>query len=98
MENMTTLRLIEQLKFERDLAVSQLQSLGLQLGQKTDHVKEVIAKQEPKPPKIGWALVLHDVKQIDCRCPACGESVWKKQKHCDECGQRIDWSGVDEEV
>lgn len=28
----------------------------------------------------------------EIRCPSCGWAIGEKQKHCDGCGQRIDWS------
>lgn len=37
---------IEQIRWERDVAVSQLEELGLSLGQKVDHVKDEEAEDE----------------------------------------------------
>lgn len=28
----------------------------------------------------------------EIRCPSCGWAIGEKQKYCDGCGQRIDWS------
>ena len=90
MENMTAQQLIKKLTEERDIAIGQLQSLGLQLGQKTDKVKAAIAKQEPMKLKRGLDLVLDDGVEVYRYCPICDSYILKGQKYCDECGQRID--------
>lgn len=36
----------DQVKFERDIAVSQLHSIGLSLGEKTDHIVEILSRFE----------------------------------------------------
>lgn len=59
-------------------------------------VQEAIKKQEPMKPVVRWDIILHDVAPIDFSCPACDSGVWRFQKHCEECGQKLDWSGVDE--
>lgn len=61
-----------------------------------------LEKQIPKKPKS----YLVNIKHIDFLCPNCKKKIiskvdgkWvagKKQKHCDECGQALDWSEVDE--
>lgn len=35
---------IDQIRLERDIAIEQLNELGLELGEKVDHVKEIIEK------------------------------------------------------
>lgn len=40
----SSLGAIEQFRWERDVAISQLEELGLSLGQKVDHIKELIEK------------------------------------------------------
>ena len=79
---------LEQIRWESDVAIEQLHELGLSLGQKVDHVKELIDKDKLKP------LVNYDNggnKCISKRCPNCFEMIgcncWK---FCPECGQRID--------
>ena len=78
---------IEQIRWERDVAISQLEELGLGLGQKVDHVKELIDKNKSK------SLVNYDNcgnKCISMRCPNCFEMVGSNcWKYCPECGQRI---------
>lgn len=37
---------IEQFRWERDVAISQLEELGLNLGQKVDHVRSLIDKEK----------------------------------------------------
>lgn len=26
------------------------------------------------------------------KCPSCGNEIYENQKHCDNCGQALDWS------
>lgn len=26
------------------------------------------------------------------KCPSCGNEIYENQKHCDDCGQALDWS------
>lgn len=61
-------------------------------------IHEVLEKQIPKKPKN----YLVNMKHIDFLCPNCKKKIiskiygeWvagKKQQHCDECGQALDWS------
>lgn len=90
--SISALGAIEQYKWERDIAVDQLKELGLELGQKIDHVRQAIDKQkglELKP--------ILDETFGDCTyaCPTCGNPYMvnpfnnKCFKHCPECGQKI---------
>lgn len=86
---------IEQVRWERDVAVSQLNELGLSLGQKVDHVKELIDKNteneaidKSKNP-TDWH-VMH--------CPTCDRIFWNsgqfmhyEPKYCEKCGQKMLW-------
>ena len=68
---------IDQTRWERDIAISQLEELGLGFGEKTDKVKEAIEKQIPK-------------KAINGECPVCGELVERWDwKYCVKCGQAL---------
>lgn len=61
-------------------------------------IKKAIEKQIPKKPKN----YLVNMKHIDFLCPNCKKKIiskvdgeWvagKKQQHCDNCGQALDWS------
>ena len=46
-EAFMALACLGQYMWERDVAISQLEELGLSLGQKVDHVKEAIDKATP---------------------------------------------------
>lgn len=86
---------LEQVRWERDVAVSQLNELGLSLGQKVDHVKELIDKNteneaidKSKNP-TDWH-VMH--------CPTCDRIFWNsgqfmhyEPKYCEKCGQKMLW-------
>ena len=43
-----SMNLLEQYRWERDIAIEQLESIGLSLGEKTDVVKDAIEKQKMK--------------------------------------------------
>ena len=83
---------IEQYKWERDIAVEQLRELGLEFGQKTDHVKEVIKKQEPLELKAIQDETFGDFTLV---CPRCENPYMfnpytrKIYECCHKCGQRI---------
>ena len=89
MKNMTAEQLIKKLVKERDIAIGQLQSLGLQLGQSTDKIKSALDKQEPKKLNRGLDLVLDEVVEVYRYCPICNNYISKGQKYCDKCGQAI---------
>ena len=75
---------------ERDVAISQLEELGLSLGQKVDHVKEAINKQVTKD-IIAEKYFYGD----NYYCPYCKKYLGadhnnlKDVKYCDKCGQKI---------
>lgn len=82
----------EQIKWERDIALSQLEEIGLGLGEKTDRVREALGKQTPKKPQM------RHIKSFDGYndgwCPCCGSYVQESEydkKYCQECGQALDW-------
>ena len=85
--------LYEQVKWERDVAISQLEDIGCGLGRKMDDIKEAKEKQIPKKP-IEKEIVFEDedVGTI-CVCPVCvGEiGLFEGQPYCEFCGQKIDW-------
>ena len=85
--------LVEQYKWERDIALEQLKDIGCVLGQKMDDVKEVLGKQIPKKP------IKSDREIRYCevwKCPSCGFE-WSSRvvDYCYKCGQQIDWSEED---
>lgn len=48
----TALGAIEQIMWERDMAISQLEEIGVSFGEKMDEVKEALEKQIPKKPLV----------------------------------------------
>lgn len=70
-----------QVKWERDVAISQLEEIGISLGQKMDEFKAFKEKNTPK--KVAYQGE-HE------KCPTCG-SFHVFGKHCTECGQAVDY-------
>lgn len=64
-----------------------------------EECREAMEKQKPQPPDI-WGdscdkegNIIYDMYD----CPGCGQSyeIDDKYKHCPECGQAIDWRGLE---
>lgn len=45
---------------------------------------DALSKMTPKPPKMLSKLRC-------CRCPSCNRILGGEMRHCDNCGQRLDW-------
>ena len=69
-----------QVKWERDIAISQLEEIGISLGQKMDDIKALKEKSEPMKPAYQGE---HE------KCPTCGSFCI--DVYCAKCGQAIDW-------
>ena len=82
-EAMFALKVLEQIRWERDVAISQLEELGLSLGQKVDHVKETINKATPI--KLKEVKGMYDITKPVC--PRCGDDLFGE--YCSECGQKL---------
>ena len=78
------LEVIDQLKRELDIAISQLDDVGLSIGDRTDGVRIAVNKQIAIRPKEVMGLY-NSTYYI---CPVCGNSGLTGN-YCDECGQRI---------
>ena len=76
--------LFDQIFWERCVAISQLEDIGLSLGEKTDKVKEAMEKQNAKKTIISGDSFIVE------RCPVCDTFVPTEGKHCLECGQRLE--------
>lgn len=89
-EAFTALACLGQYMWERDVAISQLEELGLSLGQKVDYVKETINKQIAQDTIIDPYFYGENY-----HCPYCGKHIGsdynnlKEVNYCDRCGQRI---------
>ena len=84
------IKVLERYKGERDVAISQLNELGLSLGQNVNHVKEVIDKQEAED-----VIVEKYFYGENYYCPCCRKYLGadhndlKNVSYCDRCGQKI---------
>ena len=89
-EAFMALACLGQYMWERDVAISQLEELGLSLGQKVDHVKEAFDKQVTKD-----IITEKYFYGENYYCPYCKKYLGadhnnlKDVKYCDKCGQKI---------
>ena len=65
-EALKKLSVYEQVKWERDIAISQLEEIGCGFGRKMDDVKAALEKQIPKKPKVQETTE----KELH-KCPCC---------------------------
>ena len=72
-----------QVKWERDVAISQLEEIGVSLGQKMDQFKALKDKNKPKK------IVKYKNGYV---CPICNHWVGFRYGYCDGCGNKLDWS------
>lgn len=77
-EAFMSLACLGQYMWERDVAISQLEELGLSLGQKVDHVKEAIDKATPM--KLKEVKGMYDITKPVC--PRCGDDLFGE--YCSE--------------
>lgn len=79
---------IKQILWERDIAISQLEEIGISLGEKMDSVKEAMERQRRrKPDRIYKTRYIWD----SAYCPVCGCGITARWTFCQNCGQAIDW-------
>lgn len=77
-----------QVKWERYIAISQLEEIGVGLGQKMDEFKALKEKSVAKKPRF----YAHNYY-----CTECGNLVgnnefeWQRFLYCDKCGRKLDW-------
>lgn len=88
----------EQIRWERDVAISQLEEVGVSLGQKMNDIRKLQEKSVAKQPLFRLCEECKADECFDCeryvnRCPACHSSLYsnsgKAYKHCPECGQKL---------
>ena len=82
-EAFMSLACLGQYMWERDVAIAQIEELGLSLGQKVDHVKEAIDKATPM--KLKEVKGMYDITKPVC--PRCGDDLFGE--YCSECGQKL---------
>lgn len=87
---------VKQVLWERDIAIQQLEEIGISFGENMDSVKEAVEKQKPKKPNIFKERFSNTYS-----CQKCGyvlihrdETGWfcgQHYKFCPKCGQAIRW-------
>lgn len=83
--------IVDQICWERDTALSQLEEIGKGLGSKMDDIVALLKEQEAVEPILvceGWNK--HHNNYV---CPRCGYDVFYEQNYCSECGVRFLWEG-----
>ena len=84
---------IEQYKWERDVAVSQLKEIGVEFGEKTDKIQKVINKQIPiKADKVEVQPYFRKHFADKYTCPICHKEIRSTWNGCPYCLQAIDFS------
>ena len=90
-EAFMALACLEQYVWERDVVLSQLEELGLGLGEKTDRVEALIDRDKEEE-----AVYKHETGTFVCPC--CGTSTFSLVLYggdfCQHCGKRVKWRGV----
>ena len=71
-EALRKLCVYEEVRFERDIAIQQLEEIGVSFGQKMNDVKEALGKQIPKKPNFEQKGLL-GVKVW--HCPVCNKEI-----------------------
>lgn len=88
-EAFRALTCLGQFIWERDVAISQLEELGLDLGQSIDHVKKAVDKDNIQD------AVYKDGTFI---CPNCGYSTFPlaiyNGDYCIKCGKHVRWRKI----
>lgn len=78
-----------QIKWERDVAISQLEEIGVGLGQKMEELKALKEKSTPKKLTVTTMTKYH---HLHAQCPVCECGVSSRWSYCQGCGQKLDWS------
>lgn len=86
--------LLEQIRWERDVAISQLEEIGIGLGEKMDNIKEAVDKSKPKKLVCKSDVIYNDgfSKYKEYYCPNC-EEIYKDIEYypyCHWCGQKLE--------
>lgn len=91
-EALKKLSVYEQVKWERDVAISQLEDIGCGLGRKMEDIKEAIEKQKAKK-----VINKGQGQEAECMCPNCGKYLgndadwyYDQTKYCSNCGQAFE--------
>lgn len=85
--------LFEQLKWERDLAIEQLESYGVCLGEKAELVRVKHGEWIERIEKLDWC---EDDVDVFYECSQCGTNDGGKPPYCPNCGARMDGGKTDD--
>lgn len=72
---------LDQVRWERDVAISQLESYGISLGEKADVTKVVHGR---------WIKAECSEKDGNARCSVCDHWDWNDCRYCAACGAKMD--------
>ena len=90
-EAFMSLACLEQYIWERDLAIIQLEELGLHFGEDTSRVRVLIDRDTEQE-----ATYKHEDGTFVC--PSCGASTFSLVLYggdfCQHCGKRVKWRGI----
>ena len=81
---------VDQIRWERDTALSQLEQIGKGLGSKMDDIVAMLQEQEAvvhPEPSCEMTYI------TDCCCDLCGVQLIREDNYCRCCGKRIEWEG-----
>lgn len=98
----TALGAIEQIMWERDMAISQLEEIGVSFGEKMDEVKEALEKQIPKKLLNVQDCYIPETYDYDysvANCPNCrgvfSFDEYHRPLYCNKCGQKLSFEGLE---
>ena len=75
---------VDQIRWERDTALSQLEQIGKGLGSKMDDIVALLKEQKT-------AMKPKNIDKVGGKCPVCGLRMARNHKYCYQCGQEMDW-------
>lgn len=81
----------DQIRWERDTALSQLEEIGKGLGEKMDDIVAMMKEQEAVEPTL--IREGRNKHYNDYVCPRCDNEVVYEQNYCSECGVQFLWEG-----
>ena len=80
---------VDQIRWERDTALSQLKEIGKGLGSKMDDIVTMLKEQEAVEPTL--IREGRNKHYNDYVCPRCDNEVVYEQNYCSECGVQFLW-------
>lgn len=101
LKNSVPQSVVDQIRWERDIALSQLKESGKGFGEKMDDVKPIVKPMKPHYTTLKYIVSGKEVSVKHPECPKCiknsGLYLWdaeieRGQAFCKRCGQAIDWS------